>query len=142
MSDIILSRLIKDGKVAGYQKQENGKIYHKKNHTLKEFNIWQDISEILHIECCEYAELKNYITHDRVDRWTGIDGIKVFERDRLKIEGIVRLFTVQYHAPAAMWVVIPDLVFIDGEPKREAMVNYIKNGAFKGNIIGIEGVKK
>lgn len=138
---ILLLRLLFEGEVVGYQRQENGLIFHinicevKKltslSAPLKKGDGWFKVT------------VWGLIKHDRIDMWTGVTvaGAKLFERDRLKIDDIVRLFTVQYHAPAAMWVVIPDLVFIDGEPKREALINYIESGIFKGKITGIEGVK-
>jgi hypothetical protein len=98
---MILHRLVKDNKVVGYQKLEGGRILH--NCLLyameKESANWYDILTIDKKYSTEKmsSEIYHpyYISHDRVDRWTGVEikGEKVFERDQVKgetLEGVVR----------------------------------------------------
>lgn len=85
--DTLLLRLVRDGKVVGYEKHEGGKILHSVN--CKE---WYDI---LTVQSCGivYKPLYVsplisyifYIQHDRIDLYTGvdIDGVKVFYKDQI-----------------------------------------------------------
>jgi hypothetical protein len=72
---------MKDGKVVGYEKHENGKIWRIKPECVNKRVLW----------CCieeegEITPLAWYIPHDREDRYTGIDvdGEKLFERDEVE----------------------------------------------------------
>jgi hypothetical protein len=90
---MILFRLIKDGKVVGYEKHENGNIYHlmpeeyilhsKGGSTI----LWDgrlDENGLMNLKNIH----RSYIPHDRKDMWTGMvldDGAKVFNRDRVEL---------------------------------------------------------
>jgi hypothetical protein len=70
-------------RVVGYQKQENGRIYHKpiEPDPKKKEYPWYDILTPAWKDKEFY-----YIKHDRIDRYTGVDligGTKIFERDRI-----------------------------------------------------------
>jgi hypothetical protein len=97
---MILHRLIKEGKVVGYQKQEGGRIYHLD--AIHERLLYPKKTDYFYTyahdvrECClssvsptgeRRQELINfYIPHDRADTYTGVDladGTKVFERDKV-----------------------------------------------------------
>jgi hypothetical protein len=73
--------------VVGYEKHENGKIYHRLPDNKKG-------KDILNVRCdfnmgCE-GHHRFYIKHDRKDRYTGLDypdGGKVFENDKMLLAG-------------------------------------------------------
>lgn len=79
----LLFRLVKNNTIVGYQKQENGKIYHKQATFIREGETYVGAFEDIFI-----GDRTVYIPHDRIDRDTGIEigGAKLFERDRLSWE--------------------------------------------------------
>lgn len=130
----------------GEMKIEGGRIYHKKNHTLPEFNIWNDISDILHIG--DHVELKNYIPHDRADRYTGVvlkengdrnyisnEGTKLFENDLFQYTFKYRskepkISPVRWDTRSCAW-------FVKNNKLSELLSNDDYSGSFK--ITGIHG---
>jgi hypothetical protein len=73
--------------VVGYQKFENGRIYHQ----AVDSNNWHDISLIgesnVNLVIEGLTKLPFYIEHNRLDRYTGVDlkdGTKIFENDILE----------------------------------------------------------
>jgi hypothetical protein len=73
----ILFRLIKDGKVVGYESHSDGQIYHGKND--------EDFFDIFLMQST--FKSKTWIPHDRKDLWTGLkdkNGRKIFENDKYR----------------------------------------------------------
>lgn len=131
---IILFRLMKlqeDGSyvVVGYMKMENGRVCHK---TIPmEMSGDVGYAGFRDIRIGSYSQ--NYIQHDRLDQYTGVDirGDKVFERD----EGIDRRqrFTVELiNGSWAMRTKRPRVDFIQDLYRN---IKYAK-------ITGVQGVTK
>jgi hypothetical protein len=125
---MILFRLMKDGKVVGYEKH----IYREADEDSDaDMTIWhaKPNKHYWHILA------GNYIPHDRKDRYTGIDvdGEKLFERDILYDEMAKGRWVIEWDASGdniGRWI-------RRSYPKKELRLrsDFLSNN----KIIGIEG---
>lgn len=92
-------RLIRDGKIVGYEKHTDGIICHSQP---PPHNLWHSISYIA-CECTGYMTndpaLHYWITHDSKDQFTGLEDkndMDLYDNDIIDYDGIIATITWRY----------------------------------------------